>query len=48
MKYNPFRPGYKQEDIDMQPLSEAVSNLLGGEVVRAVLLGRGFFNVVSY
>ncbi|KAF8493531.1 hypothetical protein BU17DRAFT_65323 [Hysterangium stoloniferum] len=30
-KYNPFRPGYKQEDIDTQPLIEAVYNLLGAE-----------------
>ncbi|KAF8520575.1 kinase-like domain-containing protein [Hysterangium stoloniferum] len=45
-KYNPFRPGYKQEDIDPQPLIEAVYNLLGAETVRARLLGRGFFNVV--
>ncbi|KAF8520600.1 kinase-like domain-containing protein [Hysterangium stoloniferum] len=44
--YNPFRAGYKQEDIDMQPLNEGVYNLLGREVVRAILLGRGSFNVV--
>ncbi|KAF8520647.1 kinase-like domain-containing protein [Hysterangium stoloniferum] len=44
--YNPSRHGYKQEDVDMQPLNEAVYNLLGREVVHAMLLGWGFFNVV--
>ncbi|KAF8520620.1 hypothetical protein BU17DRAFT_65312 [Hysterangium stoloniferum] len=44
-KFNPIRPGYKQEDIDMQPLIEAVYNLLRAEVVKTMLLGRGFFNV---
>ncbi|KAF8511664.1 hypothetical protein BU17DRAFT_69544 [Hysterangium stoloniferum] len=31
--YNPSRPGYKQEDVDMQALNQGVYNLLGGEVV---------------
>ncbi|KAF8508144.1 hypothetical protein BU17DRAFT_70908 [Hysterangium stoloniferum] len=45
-KFNPIRPGYKQEDIDMQPLIEAVYNFFRAEVVKTMLLGRGFFNVV--
>ncbi|KAF8500124.1 kinase-like domain-containing protein [Hysterangium stoloniferum] len=45
-KFTPMRPGYKQEDIDMQPLIEAVYNLLPAEVVQSMLIGRGFFNVV--
>ncbi|KAF8500127.1 hypothetical protein BU17DRAFT_72122 [Hysterangium stoloniferum] len=40
--YNPTRSGYKQEDIDMQPLNERVYNLFGREVVHAMLLGWGF------
>jgi hypothetical protein len=47
-KYNPVRRGYKQEDIDTKPLFEAVYNMLDTAAVRATLLGRGHFNVVSY